>query len=79
MPHPANAKLQRIPVVRMTTVDDALAYVYVNDIDANVAAFYADRIDYDTFGRNQVAIWDDIEAAGSDVRDAVLAILRGRM
>ncbi len=45
----------------------------------NVDAWYADRIDYVTFGERQRATWDAIHAAGPAVVETVLRRLREQL
>jgi hypothetical protein len=45
----------------------------------NVDAWYADRIDYETFGERQRATWDAIHAAGPTVAETVLRRLREQL
>ncbi len=52
---------------------------YIAAIDQNVDAYYADAIDYDTFGARQIELWDEIVAAGPRIQEAVLRVLRQRL
>lgn len=45
----------------------------------NVDAWYADQIDYETFGERQRVTWDAIHAAGSSVEELVLRRLREQL
>jgi hypothetical protein len=45
----------------------------------NVDAWYADQIDYETFGERQRATWDAIHAAGPAVEETVLRPLREQL
>jgi hypothetical protein len=52
---------------------------FLAELNANVDAWYAGRIDYETFGARHRAIWDAIHAAGRAVAEQVLRALRERM
>jgi hypothetical protein len=52
---------------------------FLAELNANVDAWYAGRVDYETFGARQRAIWDAIHAAGAAVAEKVLRALRERM
>jgi hypothetical protein len=46
---------------------------------ANVDAWYADEITHDEFGQRQSETWTTIRAAGPDIEERVLALLREDM
>ncbi len=48
-------------------------------LSRNVDAWYADQIDYATFGERQRATWDAIHAAGPAVEEMVLRRLREQL
>ena len=50
----------------MTTVIHQAAYDIHNAIKANVDAFYADVIDYDTFSKRNGSLWRRAENEGVD-------------
>ncbi len=52
---------------------------FIAEIERNVDAWYADQIDSATFGARQRAVWDEIEAAGSRVKSAVVRHLREQL
>lgn len=52
---------------------------FLEDLTGNVDAWYADRIDYETFGARQRAAWDEIDAAGPEIKDHVLRAIRQRL
>ena len=52
---------------------------YIAAIDQNVDAYYADAIDYDTFGARQIELWNEIVAAGPRIQESVLRVLRQRL
>ena len=52
---------------------------FLEDITANVDAWYADRIDYETFGARQRATWDAIEEADPGIKARVLEALRDQL
>jgi hypothetical protein len=45
-------------------------------LDANVDAYYADQIEYETFSARNRIIWDEVTAAGRKVNEIVSATLR---
>jgi len=49
------------------------------ELNANVDAWYAGRIDYEAFGARQRATWDAIHAAAPAVEKQVLRALRDRL
>ncbi len=49
---------------------------FVNDLKKNVDAWYADQIDFETFGERQRATWDAIQSAGRPTHERVLELLR---
>jgi hypothetical protein len=55
------------------------AMMFMTDLSANVDAWYAGHIDYETFGARQHAIWDAIHAAGGAVAEQVVRALRERL
>ena len=55
------------------------AKAFIADIEQNVDAYFADRIDSDTFGARQRVIWDAIEAAGPRIKTAVVRHLREQL
>ena len=55
------------------------AKTFIGEIEQNVDAYYADQIDYATFGARQRAVWDEIVAAGPRVRNAVVRHLREQL
>lgn len=52
---------------------------FLAELNANVEAWYAGRIDYDVFDARQRTTWDAIHAAGPAVTEQVLRALRDRM
>ena len=48
-------------------------------LNGNVDAWYADRIDYETFGARQQLTWDAIHGAGTAVEELVLTGLREQL
>jgi hypothetical protein len=48
-------------------------------LNANVDAWYADRIDYKTFGARQQLTWDAIRSSGTAVEELVLTGLREQL
>ncbi|MGH7269584.1 MAG: hypothetical protein ACREJ3_04060 [Polyangiaceae bacterium] len=52
---------------------------FLNRLKTNVDAWYADQIDYETFGERQRATWDAIRSAGPRVEELVLRALRDRL
>jgi len=48
---------------------------FLADLKRNVDAWYADQIDYQTFGGRQRATWDAIQNAGPRVEELVLRTL----
>ena len=52
---------------------------FIAEIEQNVDAYYADQIDYATFGARQRAVWDEIVAAGPRIRNAVVRHLREQL
>jgi hypothetical protein len=52
---------------------------FLAELNANVDAWYARRIDYETFGARQRAIWDAVHATGRAVAEQVLRALRERL
>jgi hypothetical protein len=52
---------------------------FMEELNANVDAWYAGRIDYDAFGTRQRATWDAIHAADPAVAEQVLRALRDRL
>ena len=52
---------------------------FLADLERNVDAWYANRIDYQTFGARQRATWDAIWNAGSQVERLVLRALRDQL
>ena len=52
---------------------------FLEDITANVDAWYADGIDYETFSARQRVTWDAIEDAGPAIKARVLKALRDRL
>jgi hypothetical protein len=55
------------------------AKTFIAEIEQNVDAYYADQIDYATFGARQRAVWDEIVAAGPRIRNAVVRHLREQL
>lgn len=49
------------------------------ELNTNVDDWYADRIDYDTFGARQRVTWDAIHAAGPAVEKRVQRALRDQL
>jgi hypothetical protein len=49
------------------------------DLERNVDAWYADQIDYETFGGRQRTTWDAIRNAGPRVEKLVLRALRQQL
>ena len=52
---------------------------FVAKLVANVDAWYADQIDYESFGARQRVTWDAIRAAGPAIEEQVLRALRDRL
>ena len=52
---------------------------FVAKLVANVDAWYADQIDYKSFGARQRVTWDAIRAAGPAIEEQVLRALRDRL
>ena len=48
-------------------------------LNGNVAAWYANRIDHETFSVRQRVIWDSIRGAGTAVEELVLTGLREQL
>jgi hypothetical protein len=48
-------------------------------LSRNVDAWYADQIDYATFGERQRETWDAIHAAGPGIEELVLRCLREQL
>jgi hypothetical protein len=63
---------------RSPTMTRMTAAQHLASIDANVAAWNANEIDYDEFGVRQRAAWDAIHARGERFVNRVLAIWRQR-
>jgi len=57
---------------RMTRKDRALATEFSRRIAANVDDFHEERIDYETFSERQRGLWTTLDAAGPEVKRAVL-------
>ncbi len=55
------------------------AKAFIAEIERNVDAFYADQIDSATFGVRQRTVWDEIEAAGPWIKNAVVRHLREQL
>ncbi len=55
------------------------AKTFIDYIERNVDAFYADQIDSAAFGERQRAIWDEIENAGPRIKEAVVRHLREQL
>lgn len=55
------------------------AKTFLNNLKANVDAWYADQIDYETFGGRQRTTWDAIRKAGPRVEELVLRALRDQL
>ena len=55
------------------------AKAFLAEIERNVDAYYADQIDYATFGARQRTVWDEIVAAGPRIRNAVVRHLREQL
>jgi len=55
------------------------AKAFIAEIEQNVDAYFADRIDSNTFGARQRVIWDEIEAAGPRIKKAVVRHLREQL
>ena len=53
--------------------------VFLNELKSNVDAWYADQIDYETFGVRQCTTWDAIRNAGPRVEELVLRALRDQL
>ena len=53
--------------------------VFLSELKSNVDAWYADQIDYETFGVRQRATWDAIRGAGQAVEEMVLRALRDQL
>lgn len=62
-------------VVSMKNTTKAKAKRIVAQINQNLDDLYADKIDHNSFTRNQIAIWS--QAGTGPVKDAVMALLRG--
>lgn len=52
---------------------------FLEELNANVDAWYAGRIDYEAFGARQRATWDAIHAEAPAVEKQVLRALRDRL
>jgi hypothetical protein len=52
---------------------------FLAEIKRNVDAWYADEIDYATFGERQRATWDAIRNAGPRIEELVLRTLREQL
>jgi hypothetical protein len=52
---------------------------FLAELNANVDAWYAGRIDYEAFGARQRATWDAVHAAEPAVEKQVLRALRDRL
>ena len=55
------------------------AKAFLAEIEQNVDAYFAEQIDSATFGARQRAVWDEIVAAGSRIRNAVVRHLREQL
>ena len=51
----------------------------VTALHENVDAWYADRIDHETFSAKQRVLWDAIRSAGRATEECVLSALRERL
>jgi hypothetical protein len=63
----------------MTRKDRALATDLYSRIVGNVDDFHEGRIDYETFSERQRGLWTTLDAAGPEVKRAVLADIRERL
>ena len=63
----------------MTRKDRALATDLYGRIVGNVDDFHEGRIDYETFSERQRGLWTTLDAAGPEVKRAVLADIRERL
>ena len=52
---------------------------FLADLKRNVDAWYADQIDYETFGGRQRATWNAIRNAGPRIEELVLSALREQL
>jgi len=57
----------------------AAATQFLDDITANVDAWSADRIDYETFSTRQRTTWNAIEEADHGIKARVLKALRDQL
>ena len=63
----------------MTAKERALATDIYSRIVGNVDDFHEGRIDYETFSERQRGLWTTLDAAGPEVKRAVLADIRERL
>lgn len=63
----------------MTAKERALATDIYSRIAGNVDDFHEGRIDYETFSERQRDLWTTLDAAGPEVKRAVLADIRERL
>ena len=52
---------------------------FLADLNRNVDAWYAGRIDHETFSAQQRTTWDAIRGAGDAVEELVLRALRDQL
>lgn len=52
---------------------------FLNQLKANVDAWYEGRSDYETFNARQRATWDAIRSAGQAIEEMVLRGLRDQL